>query len=670
MPPVRRGHQGGRAGPRARGAGAVQVLPGPAGTGRRRPRRAGGPDPRPRRPERVGQVDPHQGAGRRARRRPGRRGHGRRRAAAARGPRRRAPARSAVRPPGSRPGPRPQRHRQPGARPRLRHRPPRADPLAGRGPTGPRRPRRRGRPRRRVRGGVHALDGRAHRPRHRPRRPRRRARDAGAGARRAHGRAARRRRSIACSASSAACGTEGSGWCSCPTTSTRYSTWRTTCRSCATAASWPRCPARGSTTTGWSSSSWAGRPPSPPPARRGNGTGTACLRADGLAGGALAAASFAVGRGEIVGVAGLEGSGRESFVPLLTGQLTAPSGCRVGGRPGRPVGRARPSASCRHGLRAPGAPGRRRLRRHERAGEPDDRGAPPLRVVRPDPSPGRGCRGRRLDRAPRRGHDRARGGDRLAVGRQPAEGPARPEPPARSAGAGARRTDPGRRRRRPRRRPPDHRRGRRPTGRGSSWRRPTATSWSAWRTACSCCSRAGSCGRCTATTTCPSTSSTTRSWRAPREGPTVTIATTEAEVSVAAAPAARPEAPRPGLLRLLNPTRCQRALPVAGVHGGVLVRQRPVPHRHDDPARVQRGRRDRDPRPGLPGADDRRGLRPVHRGGDGPCARDHQLDRGRDLASGRGGARSRPWRPADWWAPCPVSWWSSSRSTRSWPPSG
>ena len=28
-----------------------------------------------------------------------------------------------------------------------------------------------------------------------------------------------------------------------------------------------------------------------------NGTGTACLRADGLAGGALAAASFAVGRG-------------------------------------------------------------------------------------------------------------------------------------------------------------------------------------------------------------------------------------------------------------------------------------------------------------------------------------------------------------------------------------
>ena len=39
-------------------------------------------------------------------------------------------------------------------------------------------------------------------------------------------------------------------------------------RSCATAASWPRCPARGSTTTGWSSSSWAGRPPPPPPAPR------------------------------------------------------------------------------------------------------------------------------------------------------------------------------------------------------------------------------------------------------------------------------------------------------------------------------------------------------------------------------------------------------------------
>ena len=57
-----------------------------------------------------------------------------------------------------------------------------------------------------------------------------------------------------------------------------------------------------------------------------NGTGTACLRADGLAGGALAAASFAVGRGEIVGVAGLEGSGRESLVPLLTGQLPRRAG--------------------------------------------------------------------------------------------------------------------------------------------------------------------------------------------------------------------------------------------------------------------------------------------------------------------------------------------------------
>ena len=37
---------------------------------------------------------------------------------------------------------------------------------------------------------------------------------------------------------------------------------------------------------------------------------------------------------------------------------------------------------------------------------------------------------------------------------------------------------------------------------------------------------------------------------------TVTTVTTDAEASAAAAPPARPEAPRPGLLRLLNPTRC------------------------------------------------------------------------------------------------------------------
>jgi ribose transport system ATP-binding protein len=69
-----------------------------------------------------------------------------------------------------------------------------------------------------------------------------------------------------------------------------------------------------------------------------NGTGTACLQADGLAGGALAAASFAVGRGEIVGVAGLEGSGRESLVPLLTGQLPRRAGAVWVGDRGVPSG--------------------------------------------------------------------------------------------------------------------------------------------------------------------------------------------------------------------------------------------------------------------------------------------------------------------------------------------
>jgi ribose transport system ATP-binding protein len=81
------------------------------------------------------------------------------------------------------------------------------------------------------------------------------------------------------------------------------------------------------------------------PAAAHNGAGTSCLRADGLAGGALAGATFDVGEGEIVGVAGLEGSGREAVVPLLTGQLRRRSGAvRVGetsipaGAPDRALG--------------------------------------------------------------------------------------------------------------------------------------------------------------------------------------------------------------------------------------------------------------------------------------------------------------------------------------------
>ena len=63
----------------------------------------------------------------------------------------------------------------------------------------------------------------------------------------------------------------------------------------------------------------------------GDGAGAECLRVEGLAGVGLGGATFAVAHGEIVGVAGLEGSGRESLVPLLTGQSARRAGVvRVG----------------------------------------------------------------------------------------------------------------------------------------------------------------------------------------------------------------------------------------------------------------------------------------------------------------------------------------------------
>jgi ribose transport system ATP-binding protein len=75
-----------------------------------------------------------------------------------------------------------------------------------------------------------------------------------------------------------------------------------------------------------------------PPHAAPNGAGRPCLRADGLAGGALEAATFEVGEGEIVGVAGLEGSGREAVVPLLTGQLSRGSGAVHVGDASLPAG--------------------------------------------------------------------------------------------------------------------------------------------------------------------------------------------------------------------------------------------------------------------------------------------------------------------------------------------
>jgi ribose transport system ATP-binding protein len=55
--------------------------------------------------------------------------------------------------------------------------------------------------------------------------------------------------------------------------------------------------------------------PAPPAAGR-----AACLRARGVAGSGVREISVDVARGEVVGIAGLDGSGRESVIPLLTGQ--------------------------------------------------------------------------------------------------------------------------------------------------------------------------------------------------------------------------------------------------------------------------------------------------------------------------------------------------------------
>ena len=81
----------------------VEDVPGPAGPRRRRPRDRARRDPRPRRPERLRQVDDRQDPRRLPRARPRRRRRGRRRAVRARLGRRRARRRAALRAPGPRP---------------------------------------------------------------------------------------------------------------------------------------------------------------------------------------------------------------------------------------------------------------------------------------------------------------------------------------------------------------------------------------------------------------------------------------------------------------------------------------------------------------------------------------------------------------------------------------
>jgi ribose transport system ATP-binding protein len=73
-----------------------------------------------------------------------------------------------------------------------------------------------------------------------------------------------------------------------------------------------------------------------------------CLRARGIAGGAVRELSVDVARGEVVGIAGLDGSGRESVVPLLTGQEDRASGSVE--IDSRVVGSGSPASALRAGM--------------------------------------------------------------------------------------------------------------------------------------------------------------------------------------------------------------------------------------------------------------------------------------------------------------------------------
>ncbi|KAA1427836.1 sugar ABC transporter ATP-binding protein [Nocardioides antri] len=83
-------------------------------------------------------------------------------------------------------------------------------------------------------------------------------------------------------------------------------------------------------------------------ARREPPAGPASVVVDGLAGGPVVGASFALRPGEIVGLAGLLGSGRSSLLKLLFGALPATAGTvEIDGRPFRPAG---PGAAMRAGV--------------------------------------------------------------------------------------------------------------------------------------------------------------------------------------------------------------------------------------------------------------------------------------------------------------------------------
>jgi ribose transport system ATP-binding protein len=90
-----------------------------------------------------------------------------------------------------------------------------------------------------------------------------------------------------------------------------------------------------------------GRAVAVPPARAAatRDDGEACLQVESVSGGSIREVSLDVARGEVVGISGLDGSGRESIIPLLSGQRPRDAGqVLVGSKDvasGSPVGALR-----------------------------------------------------------------------------------------------------------------------------------------------------------------------------------------------------------------------------------------------------------------------------------------------------------------------------------------
>jgi ribose transport system ATP-binding protein len=89
--------------------------------------------------------------------------------------------------------------------------------------------------------------------------------------------------------------------------------------------------------------------PTLPAGRRDERAGAAALGVEGLSAGVLDGVDLTLEPGEIVGVAGIEGSGRDHLLPALFGALPRRGGAvRIAGRPH--VGDPGPRASIAHGL--------------------------------------------------------------------------------------------------------------------------------------------------------------------------------------------------------------------------------------------------------------------------------------------------------------------------------